>query len=81
MRDAARVLGATKSIEGTINYLRSLSDPDEVKGMARFGINPRNTFGISVPTLRRIAKQIGRNHSLARELWKSGVHEDPRIDD
>ena len=43
--------------------------------MARFGINPHNTYGISIPTLRRIAKQSGKDHRLALDLWKSGIHE------
>jgi 3-methyladenine DNA glycosylase AlkD len=55
--------------------LKSLSDPEAVKGMARFGINPENTCGISVPNLRKLAKEVGRDHALAQELWASGVHE------
>src|SRR5690242_10984891 len=43
--------------------------------MARFGINPENTYGISIPVLRDIAKGIKRNHALALELWQSGMHE------
>lgn len=46
-----------------------------IAGMARFGMNPRNTFGDSLPTLRRMAGKIGRNHALAQELWDSDVHE------
>jgi len=55
--------------------LRSLSNPKAVEGMARFGINPENTYGVSVPNLRKMAKEIGRNHSLAQQLWNSGIHE------
>jgi 3-methyladenine DNA glycosylase AlkD len=55
--------------------LKSLSDPEAVAGMARFGINPENTYGVSVPNLRKIAKEVGRDHALARELWASGIHE------
>jgi 3-methyladenine DNA glycosylase AlkD len=55
--------------------LKSLSDPEAVKGMARFGINPENTYGVSVPNLRKLAKEVGRDHALAQELWASGVHE------
>lgn len=55
--------------------LKSLHNPRNVAGMARFGINPHNTYGISIPTLRRIAKQVGQDHHLARELWQSGIHE------
>ncbi len=58
-----------------IKKLESLSDPEAVKGMARFGINPENTYGVSIPNLRRVAKEIGRNHTLAQPLWASGIHE------
>jgi len=43
--------------------------------MKRFGINPKGTLGISIPTLRRFAREIGRDHDLALRLWKSGFHE------
>lgn len=55
--------------------LQALSNPKNVEGMARFGINPQNTYGISIPHLRQIAKETGKNHTLAQELWASGVHE------
>lgn len=58
-----------------IKRLKSLSNPDAVTGMARFGINPENTYGVSIPILRKMAKEIGRNHSLAQEFWASGIHE------
>lgn len=43
--------------------------------MARFGINPKNTYGVSIPNLRKIAKEIGVNHLLAQQLGSSGIHE------
>jgi len=58
-----------------LSKLKSLSDPKAVEGMARFGINPKNTYGVSVPNLRVIAKEIGSDHVLAQQLWSSGVHE------
>jgi len=58
-----------------IKKLKSLSNPEAVAGMARFGINPKNTFGVSIPVLRKMAKQIGRNHLLAQRLWNSRIHE------
>ena len=54
---------------------RSLSDPKVVEGMARFGIIPKNAWGVSIPNLRKIAKSVGKNHHLAQELWGSGIHE------
>ena len=58
-----------------LEKLKSLSDPEAIAGMARFGINSENTYGISMPSLRKIAKEIGKNHILAEQLWKSGIHE------
>lgn len=58
-----------------IEKLRLQSNPKNVEGMARFGINPENTLGIPIPVLRQTAKEIGKNHALAQELWDSGIHE------
>lgn len=44
-----------------LKKLKSLANPKNVKGMARFGINPRNTFGVSIPDLRKIAKETGKD--------------------
>jgi 3-methyladenine DNA glycosylase AlkD len=58
-----------------LKKLKSLSDPKAIEGMARFGINPNNTIGVSIPKLRSIAKDIGCRHQLANQLWKTGIHE------
>jgi 3-methyladenine DNA glycosylase AlkD len=58
-----------------IKKLKSLYNHEAVAGMARFGINPKNTYGVSIPVLRKMAKQIGQNHLLAQRLWISGIHE------
>jgi len=52
-----------------------MSNPKNVEGMARFGINPKNTYGVSIPEIRALAKKIGKDHSLAQQLWSSGIHE------
>jgi 3-methyladenine DNA glycosylase AlkD len=62
-------------LEEILRELESLADREAVKGMARFGINPTNTYGVSIPSLRVMAKKIGRNHVLAQQLWSSGIHE------
>ncbi len=58
-----------------LRRLRTKANPANVAGMARFGINPTNTLGISIPTLRATAREIGTDHDLARALWASRVHE------
>jgi len=61
--------------ENILKKLKALSNLKAVEGMVRFGINPENTYGVSVPNLRKMAKEIGKDHSLARQLWASGIHE------
>jgi 3-methyladenine DNA glycosylase AlkD len=61
--------------ESIIAELKAQANPANVAGMARFGINPKNTLGVSIPLLRAMAKRIGRDHALARGLWASGIHE------
>ena len=58
-----------------VSKLKNLANPENVAGMARFGINPDNTLGVPVTEIRQIARQIGRDHRLALELWASGIHE------
>jgi 3-methyladenine DNA glycosylase AlkD len=52
-----------------------MENPRNVAGMARYGINPKNTLGVSIPVLRKMAREIGKDHDLAAELWVSGIHE------
>jgi 3-methyladenine DNA glycosylase AlkD len=58
-----------------LTQLRRLASPTNVAGMARFGIVGRQVLGISVESLRALAKQIGRNHEMATALWGSGIYE------
>ncbi len=58
-----------------VDHLKAHSNADAVEGMARFGINPTNTLGVSIPVIRKIAKEIGPDHPLAQKLWASKIHE------
>ncbi len=61
--------------ETIIEKLKELSNPETVKHMARFGINPNNNLGISIYKLRELAKQIEKKHELALNLWESEIHD------
>ena len=58
-----------------LKRLESMAEPERKKGMARVGISTDSAYGIAVPKLREMAKEIGKNHDLALELWKTGNHE------
>jgi 3-methyladenine DNA glycosylase AlkD len=44
-------------------------------GMARYGINVADAFGVSVYELRKVAKRLGTDQPLSLALWKTGNHE------
>jgi len=58
-----------------LKKLKTLSNPKAIEGMARYGITPERIYGISIPNLRKISKEIGVNHVLAQQLWASNIRE------
>lgn len=58
-----------------IKTLKAQRNEKNIAGMARFGINSKNTLGVPMPVLRQLGKKIGKDTALALELWESGIHE------
>lgn len=59
-----------------VAHLRTLHDPRNVEGQRRFGItSAAEQLGIPMPVIRTLARAHRRQHTLALELWASGVHE------
>lgn len=62
--------------DAIIKTLKTHANKKNVEGMARFGIRGKNVLGEpSIPVLRKMAKETGKNHALALELWNSEIHE------
>ncbi|MFC1489936.1 DNA alkylation repair protein [Candidatus Latescibacterota bacterium] len=58
-----------------IERLEQIGDPSAAEGMAKFGITANKIYGVSIPNLRMLAKEIGKDHSLAQELWNMNSRE------
>ena len=41
----------------------------------RYAIHAKQSFGVSVANIRLLAREIGTDHALAIELWKTGWYE------
>ena len=54
-----------------LKRLKTLANPEAVKGMARYGISSKNTYWVSIPNLRNMAKEVGVHHNIAHQLWVS----------
>lgn len=63
------------SVEEVLDKLKARAKPDNVGGMARYGMTAERRLGVSVPDMRKIAKELGKDRKLARELWKTGIPE------
>lgn len=63
------------SLEEVLDRIKSMARPDQLEGMARYGMTVERRLGVSVPELRGLAKDLGRDHELALELWKTGIAE------
>ena len=61
-----------------LNKLKQLSRPHALPHLAKYGINTSTAYGVSIPDLRNLAKQLKKDHKLALALWQTGIH-DARI--
>lgn len=61
--------------ERVMAELCARANPENVSGMARYGIVTEAALGLSIYELRPMAKAIRGDHELALALWQTGVHE------
>ncbi len=59
-------------VDNVLRRLSTLGSRRNIEGMARFGITSRKVFGVGAVPLRKLGREIGRNHAFAAQLWKSG---------
>ena len=64
-----------KQVESIILEMKKHFKPENIAGMERYGIIAKKAFGLSAPFIQAMAKQIGKNHDLALELWKTEIYD------
>ncbi|MCO6401761.1 MAG: DNA alkylation repair protein [Verrucomicrobia bacterium] len=62
-------------IPAILQELNRHADPARRNGMARFGINTQTALGVSIPTLRKLARHYRHQHDTANALWQTEIHE------
>ena len=63
------------SVGEVVDRLKIKAKPGNLEGMAKYGMAVEQRLGVSVPDMRQIAKELGKNHQLALELWNTGIAE------
>jgi 3-methyladenine DNA glycosylase AlkD len=60
-------------LQDALDGLAQHARPDQLDGMARFGIVGDGRLGVSIPATRALARTLGRDHALALALWDTGI--------
>jgi len=63
------------TVDEILKELKQLATPSGRSAHEYFGIQYKEGFGLTTPQMRAVAKKIGKNHALALQLWKTGIHE------
>jgi len=63
------------SVKDVLDRLQSKARPEQLKGMAKYGMTVEQRLGVSVPDMRNLAKEIKKDHKLALDLWRTGIDE------
>ena len=62
-------------VKYALEWLERRSSKKNRDGMARYGIVAKKVFGVSMTTMKSLAKELGRDHALSQALWKTGWYE------
>ncbi|MBU1315661.1 MAG: DNA alkylation repair protein [Alphaproteobacteria bacterium] len=63
------------SADDIVAHLNTLRNEGNIAGMARFGIDTTTALGITTPQMQAIARQVGRSHERALDLWSTGLRD------
>lgn len=73
--NSASKLSLADRVEEVVAALKKKATKATRDGMARYGIPSDNAFGVPVGVMRKLAKELGRDHELALGLWETGHYE------
>jgi 3-methyladenine DNA glycosylase AlkD len=62
-------------IDQVLARLQYFATPGGAKVAAYYGIRSSNVLGLSAPELNQVAREVGKDHALALELWDTGIYE------
>ena len=65
----------TETVREALAWLERRGSKRNREGMARYGIIAPKSFGVSMATMKGLAKKLGRDHDLAAALWATGWYE------
>lgn len=62
-------------VKEALAELERLATPAMRDSLARYGIPSDHALGVPMRDIQGLARRLGRDHALAKALWKTGVYE------
>lgn len=62
-------------VDAVVARLKKMASKTVRDGMARYAIPSDKALGVAVGALRKLAKELGRSHTLAQALWSTDIYE------
>ena len=75
-QDAA---GARERCRALLAHMEQIGSLRNAERLSYWGIQAARSYGLSAPQMHALAREAGRDHALALELWTCGVHEGHHI--
>lgn len=66
---------ANKTVGYAVGWLKKRSSKATLDGYARYAIPSEDALGVRMADIQKLGKELGPDHALALELWKTGVYE------
>jgi 3-methyladenine DNA glycosylase AlkD len=73
MTQASPVPGLAERLAEALRLIKDQARPEQLAALARFAIDGEGRLGLSVPQMRTLGKQLGRDHALALALWDTAI--------
>ena len=66
---------ADPRVATSLAWLKKRSSKSIRDGMLRYAIPNDNALGVRMGDIQKLGRQLGRDHALTLQLWKTGVYE------
>lgn len=66
---------ANKTVDYALGWLKKHSSKSVRDGMSRYAIPNEHALGVRMADIQKLGRELGPDHALALELWKTGVYE------
>jgi 3-methyladenine DNA glycosylase AlkD len=64
-----------QDVDSALAWLKNHSSESVRDGMARYGLPSDHAYGVPMRVIQQLAKQLGRDQTLASALWDTGCYE------